>query len=110
MAQKVTLVDDIDGTPLDSDGGTIRFGIDGANYEIDLSAKNTQKLHDALEDFVTNARRVRGNGGTATSSTAKKGDPQRLKAIREWANANGHTVSSRGRIPTEIQDAYDAAN
>jgi Lsr2 len=38
MAQKVTvaLEDDLDGGPADE---TVRFGFDGADYEIDLSAK-----------------------------------------------------------------------
>ena len=42
MAQKVqTLyVDDLDGSEVD---GTIRFGLDGAEYEIDLNAKHAQE-------------------------------------------------------------------
>ena len=31
------------------------------------------------------------------------------KAVREWARANGHEVSERGRISADIQRAYDAA-
>lgn len=111
MAQKVTLVDDIDGTPLDGDGGTVRFSIDGTNYEIDLSAENSSKLHKTLDKYVSNARKVRsGSSVTPSFAVARKSDPERLKAIREWANANGHQVSSRGRIPQEIQDAFDATN
>lgn len=111
MAQKVTLVDEIDGTALDGDGGTVRFSIDGTNYEIDLSADNTSKLHKALDKYVSSARKVRsGSSVTFSSGAARKSDPEHLKAIREWANANGHRVSSRGRIPQEIQDAFDAAN
>ena len=39
MAQKITvaLEDDLDGGPA---GETVRFGLDGAEYEIDLSKKN----------------------------------------------------------------------
>ena len=39
MAQKitVTLEDDLDGGPADQ---TVRFGLDGAEYEIDLSTSN----------------------------------------------------------------------
>jgi len=39
MAQKVTveLEDDLDGSPADE---TVRFGLDGTEYEIDLSEKN----------------------------------------------------------------------
>ncbi|AND17200.1 histone-like nucleoid-structuring protein Lsr2 [Rathayibacter tritici] len=111
MAQKVTLVDDIDGSLIDDDGGTIRFSIDGSNYEIDLSADNTSKLHKALDKFVLNSRKVRAASLAAPSSgAARKSDPERLRAVREWANANGYRVSSRGRIPQEVMDAFDAAN
>ena len=43
----------------------------------------------------------------APAARAPKGD---LKAIRDWANANGYTVSTRGRIPAEVQNAYSAAH
>lgn len=112
MAQKVTFVDDLDGTPVDEDGGTVRFSFDGVNYEIDLSTKNAEKFEKALAPYIEAGRKVRGGAASpaGSSSPAKKSDPQRLKAIREWANANGHEVSSRGRIPQEVVDAYDAAN
>lgn len=110
MAQKVTLVDDLDGTPIDDNGGTVSFSLDGATYEIDLSSDNKKKLHDALEDYIDAGRRVRDSGSNAVRSLAKKSDPNRLKAIREWANTNGHTVSDRGRIPAPVVDAYDAAH
>lgn len=114
MAQKITLVDDIDGTPIDSgDGGTVRFSIDGANYEIDLGPDNIAELHSALEKFVSSARRVGSRpaaAASAASASASKSDPKQLKAVREWANANGHQVSDRGRIPAEVQAAYQAAH
>ncbi|KZX21728.1 histone-like nucleoid-structuring protein Lsr2 [Rathayibacter tanaceti] len=112
MAQKITLVDDIDGTPIDSgDGGTVRFSIEGANYEIDLGADNVAELHSVLEKFVSNGRRVGSRPAAAsTASSSTKSDPKQLKAIREWANANGHPVSDRGRIPSEVQAAYQAAH
>jgi hypothetical protein len=112
VAQKITLVDDIDGTPIDSgEGGTVRFSIDGANYEIDLGPDNIEALHSALEKFVSSARRVGSRPAAAASvASASKSDPKQLKAIREWANANGHQVSDRGRIPSEVQAAYAAAN
>lgn len=109
MAQKLTFVDDLDGTPIEDGGGTVRFSIDGANYEIDLSAENTAKLAEALKKYTDAGRRVRG-GSNAPATVAKKSDPQRLKAIREWAGENGYEVSSRGRIPSEVIDAYDAAH
>ncbi|MBF4461034.1 MULTISPECIES: histone-like nucleoid-structuring protein Lsr2 [unclassified Rathayibacter] len=111
MAQKITLVDDIDGTPIDSsEGGTVRFSIEGANYEIDLGPANIAELNSALEKFVSSARRVGSRPAAATSAAAPKSDPKHLKAVRAWANANGHPVSDRGRIPSEVLSAYQAAH
>ena len=47
MAQirEVRLVDDLDGEAADE---TVEFGIDGRNYEIDLSKENAGRLRDAL--------------------------------------------------------------
>ncbi|MBO0984913.1 Lsr2 family protein [Rathayibacter sp. SD072] len=111
MAQKLTLIDDLDGSPIESDGGTVTFSIDGANYEIDLSAENTAELRRVFEKYVDAGRRVRrdGNAGASTPSRAKS-DPERLKAIREWAAKNGHNVSDRGRISADVQKAYDDAH
>jgi Lsr2 len=43
VAQKiqVLLVDDLDGSAAD---GTVRFGLDGTEYEIDLTAEHAQAL------------------------------------------------------------------
>ena len=51
MAQKVRIIleDDLDGGPADE---TIRFGLDGAHYEIDLSSANAARLRDAIRPFV----------------------------------------------------------
>jgi hypothetical protein len=48
MAQKIQtlLIDDLDHSPAD---GTVRFGLDGTDYEIDLNADHAQQLRDALE-------------------------------------------------------------
>ena len=43
MAQKIQtlFIDDLDGSAAD---GTVRFGLDGAEYEIDLNAKHAREL------------------------------------------------------------------
>lgn len=112
MAQKTTLVDDLDGTPIDGDGGTVHFALDGTSYEIDLSEENETKLRDSLADFIANARRVRDGGTRPSSSTtvSRRSTPEHLKAVREWANSNGHPVADRGRLPGSVLDAYAAAH
>lgn len=113
MAQKtvVSLIDDLDASEADE---TVRFGLDGAQYEIDLSEKNATTLRESLAPFVASARRV---GGRASSSrkagraTARRsGGTDRTADIREWARANGYQVSDRGRIASNIVQAYDAAH
>ncbi|MDY0914484.1 Lsr2 family protein [Rathayibacter festucae] len=111
MAQKLTLIDDLDGSAIEGDGGTVSFSIDGANYEIDLSAENAAALRGVFEKYVAAGRRVRREGNAGSSSPARgKSDPERLKAIREWAAENGHEVSPRGRISAHVQEAYETAH
>jgi hypothetical protein len=113
MARQVitTLIDDLDGKKADR---TVEFSLDGINYTIDLSEANAGKLRKALDPFITAGTRLgRGAGRiparrTAPSRTAGSRDENR--SIREWAQANGHQISERGRIPQSVTDAYRAAN
>ncbi|MGH3545753.1 MAG: histone-like nucleoid-structuring protein Lsr2 [Mycobacteriales bacterium] len=105
--EKVILVDDLDGGSADE---TVLFGMDGTSYEIDLSAQNAAKLRDMVSDYVGKARKVGRKvrirrGGGATVSV----DREQNQAIRDWAKKHGLAVSDRGRISTEISDAYNAA-
>lgn len=114
MAQKVTvqLVDDVDGSVAES---TVEFSLDGVDYTIDLSNDNAANLRDALASYVAGARRAGGRkrtGGKAGKAPAapSTADHERNQAIREWAREQGMQVSDRGRIPSEIVEAYDKAN
>ena len=111
MAQRVQVIleDDIDGSEAT---GTYAFAFDGIEYEIDLSADNYEGLGNALAPWVAHARRVGGrrrragarpvaistDGGSSTSD------------IRAWAQEQGYEVSSRGRVSSEIREAYEAAH
>ncbi|MEC5179832.1 histone-like nucleoid-structuring protein Lsr2 [Arthrobacter sp. CG_A4] len=107
MAQKVKiiLVDDLDGGSADE---TVRFGVDGVSYEIDLSSDNAAELRSAVERFVSHARKT--SGGRATRTKVMSGRNQNSAQIRQWARDNGYSVNSRGRIQAEIQEAYQKAN
>ncbi len=110
MAQKVNiiLVDDLDGGSADEN---VKFGLDGTNYEIDLSAANAAELRSSLERFIAAARKASG-GRTAARAprTPAAGRSHDSAQIRQWARDNGYTVNSRGRIQAEIQEAYQKAN
>jgi hypothetical protein len=84
---------------------TVLFGLDGVLYEIDLVGKLADKLRDGLGEFIPNARRVTAKRGAGRKAMA---DPELNKRIREWAPGAGWEVSERGRIKSEIIDAYHA--
>jgi hypothetical protein len=112
MAQirEVRLIDDLDGEAADE---TIEFGIDGKNYEIDLSKANAGKLRDALASYVAAARRSGGRrrGGTSGGAARRPSiDREQNQAIRDWARKRGMKVSDRGRIPAEVLEAYHKEN
>lgn len=104
------LIDDLDGSVLeDGAGKTVSFSLDGRAYEIDLSRDNASKLHDVLAPYVNAARATRSRtSGRVGQASAPRRDVD-LNAVREWARANGHTVSDRGRVAATIVDAYQAA-
>lgn len=111
MAKKVTvtLVDDFDGEAAADE--TVEFGLDGVSYEIDLSSKNAKKLRDDLKIWVEKGRRVGGRrrGRSGSGRGRASIDREQSAAIREWARRNGHNVSTRGRIPADVIDAFHAA-
>ncbi|WP_406639224.1 Lsr2 family protein [Amycolatopsis sp. WGS_07] len=117
MVQKhvVSLVDDIDGSDADE---TVPFGLDGVKYEIDLSADNAAELRDALAQYVEHARRTGGRKSAARNASAVRTvaavskpraavDREQTRAIRAWARKNGFEVADRGRIPSDVLDAYN---
>jgi hypothetical protein len=106
MAQRVSveLEDDLDGGPADE---TLRFGIGGSEYEIDLSKKNASKFRRQIAPYIEHARKAgrgqRRRPARTASSRERSGD------IRAWANDHGIAVSERGRIPASVVQQYQAA-
>lgn len=132
----VRLTDDIDGSEA---AESVVFGFRGVEYEIDLSEKNLRGMEKAFAKWIDHGRvavidgtagaaavaveparapapapaRARRSTGTSTRArrtTATKAAAKDPAAIREWAKANGFNVSSRGRISSEVQQAFEAAN
>jgi hypothetical protein len=117
----IKFTDDIDGSEATE---TISFAFKGTQYEIDLGERNVAAFEKAVSKFVTNAReagaaakaddatpartRARRNGATrrprkSTTSARPAG------SVREWAQANGFAVGTRGRIPAAAREAYEAS-
>lgn len=102
--EQVQLVDDLDGAEA---AETVAFGIDGRSYEIDLSAGNAGRLRDELARYVASARRTAGSARRrVTGATRPAADREQNQAIRDWARKRGMKVNERGRIPSEVLDAY----
>jgi hypothetical protein len=111
MAQKIQtlLIDDLDGGEAES---TLRFGLDGSEYEIDLSAKHAEALRKALEPYMSAARRASGSivrrPGRSGRRAATAAGPDST-SVREWAKAQGIEVKDRGRVPAELVVKFRAA-
>jgi hypothetical protein len=102
------LVDDLDGGVAHE---TVRFGLDGQAYEIDLSSRNAKRLRAELAQFVEHGSRVSNRVARSVGrsrTTAGAAHPDQNRAIREWAVSKGYEISARGRIKQEIVDAFHA--
>lgn len=102
MAQKVQTLfaDDLDGSDAE---GTVRFGLDGVHYEIDLNTVHTKDLRGALARYVEAGRKVSGptrrvtrNRGQAATTGLNSNE------VRDWAKANGLEIKDRGRVSADV--------
>ena len=109
MAQKVQtlFIDDLDGSAAE---GTVRFALDGTEYEIDLNAEHAQQLRDALAAYVRAARRAAA-GPRRPARGGRRGPAGEVNTteVREWAKMQGIEVKDRGRIPAELVVKFKAA-
>lgn len=108
MAKRVQIIleDDYDGSPADQ---TVTFGLDGAEYEIDLSAENARALRDSLAPWVAKARRSGGRRRRSSGSGSSDSRPS-SNQVRAWAQEQGMKVSARGRVAADIVEAYQRAH
>jgi hypothetical protein len=110
MAQKVQtlFIDDIDGGEAE---GTVRFSLDGTEYEIDLSTAHSDDLRKALGTYIEHGRKISGTARRAGRGTGRRnanGAVDTAKA-REWAKDQGLEIKDRGRVPADVVEKYRAA-
>ena len=111
MAQKVQVLfeDDLDGSEA---SGTIRFGLDGADYEIDLNDTHADQLRNVFAPYVKVSRKITLGGRTTRARRATRGqsgDGVNTTEVREWAKGQGIDVKDRGRVPAELVVKFKAA-
>jgi hypothetical protein len=109
VAQKIQtlFIDDIDGSEAE---GTVRFALDGSEYEIDLNAHHAEELRKALAKYVDAARRGTGAARRPTRSGRRaSASGVNTTEVREWAKSQGIEVKDRGRVPAELVVRFRAA-
>lgn len=104
MAQRTQIlyIDDIDGSQAD---GTVRFGLDGTAYEIDLNKKHADQLARVVQPYVDAARKVPSSRRAPHGGRPAR---QNQSEVRAWARAHGLKVSDRGRIPSDLLARYES--
>ena len=113
----VVVYSDLSGDP---EASTVKLGLFGSEYEVDLTAGEAEALERLLQPYLTVARRTggrrspgRGARGAAAAAPRPGGAQANTgassKVIREWARTNGHEIPDRGRIPMSVQEAFLAA-
>jgi Lsr2 len=105
MAQKVQtfFIDDFDGSEAE---GTVVFGLDGTQYEIDLNTSHAKELRTTLARYIDAGRKI--------TSAARRGRKIPADGIsnteaRIWAKAHDLEVKDRGRVPADVLAQYRAA-
>jgi hypothetical protein len=113
---EVVFTDDLTGDTLrEADVQTVSFAVDNITYEIDLCEKNASSMRNDFAAWVEHARPLTATATTrrssrrpTTNTPQPSADRRQTAKIRQWAQSNGHPVSTRGRLPAEVVDAYNA--
>jgi len=117
VARKIVVQVSCDRCGREVDGeDPVELSFGGVDYRTDLCADHAAELKAALTPFLESAERVDGRRrggarpaeGKATARRPARRDPMQVAAIRAWARANGYEISDRGRIPREVEEAYNA--
>jgi hypothetical protein len=101
----VTLVDDLDQAKAADE--TVSFGLDGRDYEIDLSKAHAGELRKMASRYIAVARRAR-TAVQQRPGRRTQADRERSRQIRAWAVEKGLMTSERGRIPEHVRHEYEA--
>ncbi len=108
------LIDDLDGGDADE---TITFGLDGKQYEIDLSDANAAKLRAALEPYLVAGQKLGRSAITTSHSPYRPGQTLRRAPhyndgvaeraeMRQWLATHGVQVAERGRVREQYVELW----
>jgi len=102
----VTLVDDLDEAKAADE--TVSFGLDGREYEIDLSRAHAGELRKMASRYIAAARRAK-TAVRQRPARRTQADRERARQIRTWAVEKGLMSTERGRIPEHVTREYEAS-
>ena len=108
----IQMTDDLDGSEATQ---SVEFSFRGKSYTIDLNDANASEFDDALAPYIGAAEQAGGSRssrstGAAAAPRQRSSSDVDPKAVRAWAEANGVTISPRGRIKADVLEQYRAAN
>jgi hypothetical protein len=103
----------IDGIGQREASETVRFGVDGSAYEIELPARQASELRSMARRYISVARRIQPAPSRARQQQHQprprtRMDREQSRRIRSWATERGLLASPRGRISQHVADEYEA--
>ena len=100
------IVCDLDGN---MDAVTVHMSLDGDEFDIDLCEEHLAGVRQMLEQGRASQDAPKPVEKSVPMPFVKPAVSMDPKAIRAWATANGHDVSPKGRIPSDVVVAYRKA-
>ncbi|QYN16821.1 Lsr2 family protein [Amycolatopsis sp. DSM 110486] len=99
----VHVLDDLTGEPA---AETVGFGLDGLDYEIDLSVRNAAALREIFDPYVTNGRRTGGRKQRPRLvAGAKAVEPQEVPAKAKPAKRIAAAAKTTARPVEQAEPA-----
>lgn len=104
MVTRSVIQSDISGEP---NAATVMFGLAETWYEIDLTDEERKKLEQTLKAYVAKGRKASAVARVEKKRMVPETTSEERETIRAWARENGFEFADRGRIPKNVQKAYD---
>jgi hypothetical protein len=101
---RVIITDDLDGSEA---AETVRFGLDGGSYEIDLNAAHIAELRDIFAPYVAAGRKTRAVPRRARAARSGRTEPAQAAGVVE-ASPSTDTADTREGADAGVNDGRAA--
>lgn len=96
-------------TKLVTDAEKAKAAVEALEAQLTDARTEQRRAATALSNALTHLTGPATTPAPAQTTSASKKSGLPLQAIRDWANANGHSVSDRGRVADTVIKAWEAA-